>query len=76
MLLAGLVGSHAVHERHLLRTIVLYPLRDLLGFFCWIASYAGNTILWRGRRYRLSRGGLMHPLEAPRPSRSESAVTT
>lgn len=62
MILAALVGSLAVHERHLLRTILLYPLRDLLGFCCWAASYAGSTILWRGRRYRLSRGGLMHPV--------------
>ena len=62
MILAALIGALAVHERHLLRTIVLYPLRDLLGFCCWAASYAGSTILWRGRRYRLTRGGLMHPV--------------
>jgi ceramide glucosyltransferase len=76
MLLAAIVGSFAVHERHLLRTVLLYPLRDLLGFFCWIASYAGSTILWRGRRYRLSRGGLMHPIDARPATGSESALTT
>jgi ceramide glucosyltransferase len=76
MFLAGVLGSRAVHERHLARTILLYPLRDLLGFFCWIASYAGNTILWRGRRYRLSRGGLMHPIDASPAPGSESALTT
>ena len=76
MVLAALVGAFAVRERHLLRTILLYPLRDLLGFFCWAASYAGSTILWRGRRYRLSRGGLMHPVDAPRLDEHEHALTT
>jgi ceramide glucosyltransferase len=76
MLLAALVGSLAVQERHLPRTILLYPLRDLLGFFCWVASYAGSTIHWRGARYRLSRGGLMHPMH-PEPTRkSESPLPT
>jgi len=66
MLLAVLIGSLAVHERRLVRNILLYPLRDLLGFFCWVASYGSSTILWRGRRYRLSRGGRMHPVQSAR----------
>jgi ceramide glucosyltransferase len=76
MVLAALVGSLGVRERHLLRTVLLYPIRDLLGFVCWAASYAGSTILWRGRRYRLSRGGLMHPVGPQKPDRSEHALTT
>jgi len=75
MLLAGLLGHWAVEERHLLRTIVLYPIRDLLGFCCWAASYAGSTILWRGRRYRLSRGGLMHATGSGNSKKPHSAVT-
>jgi ceramide glucosyltransferase len=76
MILAALMGSLAVQERHLLRTVLLYPIRDLLGFCCWAASYAGSTILWRGRRYRLSRGGLMHPLDAPNAEDHEHALST
>jgi ceramide glucosyltransferase len=75
-ILAAFVGGLAVRERHLLRTILLYPLRDLLGFLCWIASYAGSTVLWRGNRYRLSRGGLMHSIDVAAHGKSESAVTT
>jgi ceramide glucosyltransferase len=37
----------------------LYWLRDLQGFFVWCASYAGNEVVWRGRRYRLTTGGKM-----------------
>jgi ceramide glucosyltransferase len=76
MILAALVGGLAVHERHWLRTILLYPLRDLLGFFCWVASYAGSTVLWRGNRYRLSRGGLMHSIDVEPHGKSESALIT
>jgi ceramide glucosyltransferase len=75
MVLAALVGSLAVGERHLLRTVVLYPIRDLLGFCCWAAGYFGSTILWRGRRYRLSRGGLMHPVGAQPADEPEHALT-
>lgn len=76
MALAGLLGAFAVRERRLLRTVLLYPIRDLLGFCCWAASYAGSTILWRGRRYRLTRGGLMHPAGSEGPGRSDSAIPT
>jgi ceramide glucosyltransferase len=76
MIVAALMGSLAVHERHVLRTILLYPLRDLLGSFCWAISYAGSTIVWRGRRYRLSRGGLMHPMDTPDASEGEHALIT
>jgi len=62
MVLAAAMGIFGVEERHPLRAVVLYPVRDLLGFGCWAASYADSTILWRGTRYRLSRGGLMHAM--------------
>ncbi len=75
IVLAAFIGSFAVRERHLLRTTLLYPLRDLLGFFCWIASYGSSTILWRNRRYRLTRGGLMHPLDPDASQKTEHALT-
>jgi len=38
---------------------VLYPVRDLMGFCFWAASYAGRRILWRGRVLELLPGGKM-----------------
>ena len=59
MLLAAVVGAAVVQERSLARTILLFPLRDLMGFGFWIASYGSNTILWRGELYQLEPGGYM-----------------
>ena len=57
--MAAVVGKTVVDEHHLLRTTLLYPLRDLMGFFYWAASYTSSKIVWRGRVYRLTEGGLM-----------------
>jgi ceramide glucosyltransferase len=64
--LAALVGGLVVLEPHLWRSALLYPVRDLLGFFFWNTSYLGNDVLWRGEVYELLRGGLMR-------NRSQSA---
>jgi ceramide glucosyltransferase len=59
MMIAASVGAGVVHERHLLRSVLLYPLRDLMGFAFWVASYGSHRILWRGREYLLEPGGRM-----------------
>jgi ceramide glucosyltransferase len=40
-------------------TMVLFPIRDLMGFFYWALSYTGNRILWRGEWYDLMAEGRM-----------------
>lgn len=59
--LATILGWAVVEERHILRTALLFPLRDLLGFFYWAASYGSREIVWRSQIYRLYEGGLMIP---------------
>ncbi len=54
-----IVGGWVCQDKRAVRLCWLYPLRDLLGFFVWIASYSGDTVLWRGEHYRLSNGGKM-----------------
>jgi ceramide glucosyltransferase len=62
MLLAAVVGAAVVQERSLARTMLLFPLRDLMGFGFWVASYGSNKILWRGEQYTLEPGGAMRSL--------------
>jgi len=73
--LGPLVGALVVNDRHLLRTAILYPLRDLLGFVYWAASYGSNKIVWRDQIYRLTTGGLMLPLEGPLKTEPEPMLT-
>jgi len=53
------VGRKVVRDPSWFGLIVLYPIRDLMGFFFWLASYWGRTILWRGHIYELLPGGRM-----------------
>lgn len=75
MLLATVIGASVVEEKHLLRTMLLFPLRDLLGFCYWAASYGSSHILWRGKIYRLTQGGLMHATVAENENQPEPALT-
>jgi len=36
---------------------LLLPVEDVMGFCFWIMGCFGNTIFWRGRRYRLDSEG-------------------
>jgi len=59
VLLALAVGGLVVRDRHLARTALLYPIRDLLAFVYWTASYGSSEIVWRNQIYRLAPGGMM-----------------
>ena len=53
------VGNWAVGDRDWFNLLVLYPLRDFMGFCFWAASYLSSKILWRGRVFQLLPGGRM-----------------
>lgn len=57
------VGRLVVGDRSWFGLLVLYPLRDLMGFCFWAASYIGRRILWRGRVFELEPGGKMRAAE-------------
>ncbi|MGA9390752.1 MAG: glycosyltransferase [Candidatus Sulfotelmatobacter sp.] len=50
---AWLVGWAVVRDRRILRSPWLYPLRDLLGFAVWFASYLNLRYVWRDSRFEL-----------------------
>ena len=53
------VGRSVVRDPSWFNLFVLYPVRDLMGFFFWAVSYMGSRILWRGRVFQLLPGGKM-----------------
>ncbi|MGA3129475.1 MAG: glycosyltransferase [Terracidiphilus sp.] len=53
------VGRLVVRDPSWFGLLILYPIRDLMGFCFWAASYAGRRILWRGRVFELLPGGKM-----------------
>ncbi len=42
-----------------IKTIALLPLRDLMNLALWVAAFAGNTVQWGGRTFRVARDGTM-----------------
>jgi ceramide glucosyltransferase len=53
------VAAYVVAARVLQTRInwALLPVEDLLAFCFWIAGFFGDTIVWRGRRYRVFADG-------------------
>jgi ceramide glucosyltransferase len=53
MLEAWFVGWTVVRDPAARRAFWLYPVRDLLGFVVWCASYTAAKAVWRDSRYEL-----------------------
>jgi len=56
---AWMVGRFVVQDDRLLKTMVLFPVRDAMGFLFWALSYTSRRILWRGEVYELLEQGRM-----------------
>jgi ceramide glucosyltransferase len=59
------VGVGVVHDRAVWRHLWLVPLRDLVAFGVWFASFADHTVHWRGEVFILQHGKIRpaHPRE-------------
>lgn len=51
------IGWGVTRDRECLRRPWLYPLRDLLGFAVWAASYLQRRMTWRGGQFELIEDG-------------------
>jgi ceramide glucosyltransferase len=47
----------ALEDEQAAKPVFIYPLRDLLGFAVWVASYGGDTMQYHGGAYSLGVGG-------------------
>jgi ceramide glucosyltransferase len=59
VLVASVVGQTILQDRQLSSFFYLLPVRDIVAFFVWIASFAGHTIHWRGEVFQLRDGKLI-----------------
>ena len=57
--MAWTVGVWGVRDEVLRRKFWLVPLRDLLNFGVWLASFASNRITWGGDEYALRKGRMI-----------------
>jgi ceramide glucosyltransferase len=53
------VGRAVVEDPSWFGLLVLYPIRDFMGFGFWAASYGSSEIVWRDRIFKLLPGGKM-----------------
>jgi ceramide glucosyltransferase len=53
------IGWGVIRDPRARDAVWLYPVRDLLGFVVWCASYLGQRTVWRNIPYRLAGGGLI-----------------
>ena len=59
------IGVGLLGDRQTLRELWLVPLRDCLGLALWFWSFADDTVVWRGTRFRLKQGTLIPDPAAP-----------
>jgi ceramide glucosyltransferase len=59
MAVAMRVGFGLLRDAQVLRDLILLPIRDCFGLALWVWSYAGNTVEWRGERFRIVKGRMV-----------------
>jgi ceramide glucosyltransferase len=72
LLEAWLVGWTVVRDPQARRAPWLYPLRDLLGFAVWFASYLKLRYVWRDSRFELQGGRIVLRQPSAQPSAQPS----
>ncbi len=53
----------ALEDEQAGKPTLIYPLRDLLGFAVWVASYMGDRMQYHGGKYSLGVGGRFEPVD-------------
>jgi ceramide glucosyltransferase len=59
MAMAMAVSRSVLREKSMGQSVLLYPVRDFLAIFFWLASYGSKKILWRNEVYVLEKNGRM-----------------
>jgi ceramide glucosyltransferase len=62
-----LIGWGTMRDRVALEKFWLCPIRDLLGFVVWVASYTNTGAVWRDSRYELKGDKIVLRKDTPEP---------
>jgi ceramide glucosyltransferase len=57
----------ALEDEEAAKPILIYPVRDLLGFVVWVASYIGSNTRYHGGIYSIGSDGRFHRVDQPTP---------
>jgi ceramide glucosyltransferase len=71
---AWVTAKFMVQKRRAWPSMILFPVRDLMGMLFWALSYTGNRILWRGELYELQEGGRMVKCADKEPTLRQAGV--
>jgi len=55
---ALVIGNRVLRDKQVRRDFWLIPVRDVVALLVWVASFFGNTVVWRGEKFRLRDGKL------------------
>jgi ceramide glucosyltransferase len=58
-MVAWTVGGRVLKDRQIASFLPLLPLRDIVAALVWLASFASNTVAWRGSRFHLKDGKII-----------------
>ncbi len=62
LVMGHIVGFRYLKDRAARKYLWLVPVADLIGFAPWCYSFIGNTVDWRGQRFRLTPAGKLIPI--------------
>jgi ceramide glucosyltransferase len=58
-LLGAVMDKTVLRNHRSFWNFLLLPFRDFVAAGVWLASFAGNTVTWRGDRFQLRNGKLI-----------------
>ena len=61
LVMGWVVGVKSLDDPVAKNFLWVIPFRDLIGFAVWCSSFMGNRIEWRGKRWKLTKGGKLEP---------------
>lgn len=76
LIMAWVVAVMNVKDSAARKFLWLLPLSDLLSFAFWCYSFVGNTLKWRGRRLKLTKGGKLVAIADDSSKVTQSATST